>query len=880
MAAHNSEADSEIALNVRPTEDVHLPALLESVNKQASNRHIPRIPSNEAVGMFTQDEHLGTDSNNKVNNLNKVSSNEPSNRGLGLDEGSHRIYLNHAFEHTDETVLEPGHLWHQSDEDEHGDHESYSDDKVIIDRPIYSQDGFEQGFGAGSLSSRTIKDWIKSKVRCDYSWQCVRKIISHHLPFLAIMKEYNVRKDLLADVIAGLTVAIMHIPQGMAYGQLASLQAVYGLYVSFFPVILYFFFGTSKHISIGTFAIISLMMSSAVTKGLQNQNLSLKSWNQTVDLGGGNVTFKIVDNKEDIDRTKLMLAMSVSFVVGVIQFVLGLCHLGFLTVYLSDPLISGFTTGAAFHVFTSQIKHIFGISAGTYSGVLNLFYTYRDIFKNIPQTKAVTLIASIVCIIILVIVKEYINTHPKIKPKMLMPVPIELIVVVLGTIISHFAELEVKYSVKSVGDIPVGLPAPNLNAFSYIPNVITDAIALAIVAFAINVSMAKMFAKKHNYSIDANQELLAYGTCNIISSFFSSFASAASLSRSVVQENVGGKTQVTSLVSSAMLLIVLLVVGPYFKSLPNCVLASIILVSLKGIFKQVFDLKTLWIISLSDFLTWVVTFLATVLLDVDLGLLVGVVFALLTVIAKSQRPYSCLMGQVPGTDIYRDISVYSVAKEVPHIKIFRFDSAIFFANAEYFKTSLYKMTVNPYDLKKIEKKLTKRQKKVDREMERSHPRPSSLQETNMDRREGSGIAVVSNQWDAVNSSTSAQSENTTVTDSKLPVLTDIHYIIIDCSTMGHVDSMGVKAIQQVITELNVFNITVYLSHCKAHVREMFGKTNFYKTEGKNYLFITTHDAVVNILQRLEESSRHSTREVNTEFNEIRLTSPAMEATHS
>ncbi|KAK0064235.1 solute carrier family 26 member 6 [Biomphalaria pfeifferi] len=125
MAAHDSVADREIALNVRltqdqmltfgevSTEDVHLPTLLESVNEQASNRHIPRIPSNDAVGMFTQDEHLGTDSNNKVNNLNKVSSNEPSNRGLGLDEASHRIYLNHAFEHSDETVLEPGHLCKQ-----------------------------------------------------------------------------------------------------------------------------------------------------------------------------------------------------------------------------------------------------------------------------------------------------------------------------------------------------------------------------------------------------------------------------------------------------------------------------------------------------------------------------------------------------------------------------------------------------------------------------------------------------------------------------------------------------------------------------------------------------------------------------------------------
>ncbi|XP_055881917.1 prestin-like isoform X4 [Biomphalaria glabrata] len=715
--------------------------------------------------------------------------------------------------------------------------ESFVEDMVVIERPIYTQNDFDQGFDAGQRPKHTALSWMKGKVKkCECSAACVRKTVSHHLPFLSIMKEYNIKKDFLPDIIAGLTVGIMHIPQGMAYGLLSTLQPVYGLYVSFFPVILYFFLGTSKHISLGTFAVISLMVGSAVDKGLKDNNIVLKTWNQTVDNGGGNITFEIVDNSDEVETAKLMLAMSVTFIAGVIQILLGIFRLGFLTVYLSDPLISGFTTGAACHVFTSQIKHIFGIHTNRHSGVFKLIYTYIDIFTNLPHTKPVTLIASIVCMFILVIIKEYINANPKIKPKLFMPIPVELIVVVLGTIISYFAQLQEKYSVQNVGDIPIGLPVPNLNAFNYISDVIADSIAVAIVSFAISVSMSKIFAKKHNYAIDSNQELLAYGSCNIVSSFFSAFVSAASLSRSLIQEDVGGRTQVTGLVSSTLLLIVLLVVGPYFKTLPNCVLAAIILVALKGMFKQFADLIALWKISLFDFATWLVTFCATVFLDVDLGLLVGVVFALLTVIMKSQRPYSCLLGQVPGTDIYRDISVYKVAKEIPNIKIFRFDSAIFFANSEFFKNSLYKLTVDPYQLKKMQRKLDKRKKNE-----------KQLLNLTIDSIGSADIPIPdSDRTDTLTSPPVIQNSEAKPPQfvSQVPTLTDIHYIIIDCSTMSYVDSMGVKVLQQVISEFRAFNITVYLAQCKSSVREMFVKTNFYKTESKNYLFVTIHDAVV------------------------------------
>ncbi|ESO95832.1 hypothetical protein LOTGIDRAFT_116526 [Lottia gigantea] len=582
-----------------------------------------------------------------------------------------------------------------------------NEERVVVERPVYTQLEFDKGFTSIQRPAKTPKVWAKKKVsKFECSGKCVGKFITQVFPFLSLLKGYSIRNDFPADIIAGLTVGIMHIPQGMAYGQLSTLPPVYGLYVSFFPVLVYFFFGSSKHVSVGTFAVVSLMVGSVVDKGLASKGLSLdrpaSSNNGTSDI------FNLL-------RTQLGFAMAVTFAVGAIQLLMGMVRLGFVTVYLSDPLISGFTTGAACHVFTSQIKHIFGVAVNRYNGPFKLIYSYRDFFKNIPTTNFAALIGSAICILVLVLVKELINNNPRIKPKLKMPVPIELIVVIIGTLVSEFSRLNEVYDVNIVGDVPVGFPVPRANQFMYLPDVISDAIAIAIVAFVISVSMAKILAKRHDYDIDSNQELVAYGVCNIFGSFFSSFCTAASLSRSLVQEGVGGRTQVCGLISSTLLVVVLLVIGPYFKSLPNCVLASIIIVALKGMFKQFLELKRLWSISVIDFAVWLMTFLATVLLDVDYGLMVGVGFALLTVIGRSQSPYTCVLGQVPGTDIYRDTSVYRAVNELDCIKIFRIDSALFFANSEHFKTQIYKQTVDPKIVKKLRRKKEKLIRKINKE---------------------------------------------------------------------------------------------------------------------------------------------------------------------
>ncbi|KAK3581235.1 hypothetical protein CHS0354_032954 [Potamilus streckersoni] len=711
--------------------------------------------------------------------------------------------------------------------------------KILIERSVYSQKNFDENYVPGYRPNPSVKEKLQQKcMHCRCSGDCWKNFILTVFPFINILKNYHIKQDLPGDLISGLTVGIMHLPQGMAYGMLTGLPPVYGLYSSFFPVILYFFFGSSRHISVGTFAVACLMVGSTVQKGVAAYKIAHPITPVLQDTNVSSNSSLLLDGRdEQYVHVQLAYAMSVSFVAGIVQLLLGIARMGFVTVYLSDALISGFTTGAACHVFTSQIKHVFSIKTERYSGAFKLVKTYIEFFGKIPTTNSVTLIASVVCMFILYMVSTYINANPKLKPKMKMPVPIELIVVLLGTVISYFVQLNSKYGVVIVGDIPTGLPVPAANQFTVITDVISDGIALAIVIFAISVSMAKILAKNYDYEIDANQELVAFGICNILSSFFSSYATSASLSRSLIQERVGGRTQVAGIVSSVLLLIVLLVLGPYFRSLPNCVLAAIIIIALRGMFLQVFDLVNLWKVAKIDFCVWIVAFLGTVLLDVDMGLAVGVIFALLTIICRSQRPYVCVVGQIPDTDIYRDISVYREAKEIEGIKIFRFEHSLFFVNTEHFKTNLFKVTVNPKELKIRRKRALDKQRRKDKKQK-------TLQ-TVITLGDSVELQVTGDEMEYV---------ETSIIDLYPSLKTSFHTIILDCSTWSYVDSMGVKVLKSVIADFKDVDIKVYLASCKAGIREMFAVTKFYDQVSRENIFITLHDAVL-YAQHVNQSQR-------------------------
>ncbi|RCN26086.1 prestin domain protein [Ancylostoma caninum] len=320
----------------------------------------------------------------------------------------------------------------------------------------------------------------------------------------------------------------------------------------------------------------------------------------------------IGDLDDDIRMdTSIAILTSLTLCVGLIQIAMALLRLDFLTALLSDQIITGFTTGAAVHVFTAQLNKILGVALPrrVIAGYANWF----------------TFAISLATIITLFLVKTYVD--PLIRKRCRIPVPYDLFVMIIGTIVSAVANLQGRFNVKVIGYIPTGMPTPAFPDVSLFGYVLGDALAIAIVSLVVTVSMGKLFAKKHKYEIDVRQEFYAMGFMEALTSLFPVWPSSTALARTLVYEAAGTKTQLATVFSSALLLAVIFFIGPFVEVLPVCFMSCIIIVALKGMFMQLKSIKILWRMSKSDCAIFVVSFAATVLYDVIEGLMIGVCFA-------------------------------------------------------------------------------------------------------------------------------------------------------------------------------------------------------------------------------------------------------------
>ncbi|NXS25529.1 S26A6 protein, partial [Mystacornis crossleyi] len=642
------------------------------------------------------------------------------------------------------------------------------------------------------------------KTRC--SGSAAKSLLFRFLPFLRWLPRYPIKDWLLGDIVSGFSVGIMHLPQGLAYALLAGLPPVTGLYSSFYPVFLYFFFGTSRHNSVGPlrevlvptvgslppiylfsgpFAVISVMIGSLTESLLPSEDF-LESIN------GTNATV----NEELRDAARVELVATITVLSGIFQVALGLLQFGFVVTYLSDPLVRGYTTAASVHVLVSQLKNVFGVSQAEHSGPLSLFVTVIDLCKKLPDTNVGTLVTAIIAMVAILIVKEL---NHKLAAKLPMPIPIELITIIVSTGISYGVNLNKKFGVSVVGNIPSGLKPPVAPNVSYFGQVAGNAFAIAVVGYAICISLGKIFALKHGYKVDSNQELIALGLCNFLGGFFQCFAISCSMSRSLVQESTGGNSQVAGVIASLVILVTILKIGELFRDLPKAILAAIIIVNLKGMFKQFSDFSTLWKSNRVDLLVWIVTFVATLLLNLDIGLAASVAFGLLTVIFRTQLPRYSILGRISDTDVYRDVAEYEMAQEVPGVKIFRSSSTVYFANVELYAEALKKKSGIDVDRliekkKKALKKLQKQQKKLEKEKaKRKKPwsndagSPSLPQNTE----DGPGVAVI----ELSGGDSSAPSEPT-LHSLGLPQ-PGFHTVILDFSPVNFVDTVAIKILKNV-----------------------------------------------------------------------------------
>lgn len=444
--------------------------------------------------------------------------------------------------------------------------------RVTLERDALDWGDFTSKFGKRDLG-RKISTSSRIAVSAGHSLTHCSPLhwIINLFPFYTWIRHYNLKSDLMSDVIIGFTVAVLHIPQGMAYGLLAGVEAYNGLYVSFFPVLIYAFMGTSRHISIGSFAVVSIMLRNSLSK---LGSLEAKNFEST---DSDDPTQSV----ESFPPTPLEAATAICLVTGLLMLGMGLLHLGSLSLILSDQLVSAFSCGSAVHVATSQMGSLLGYNISSPAVPAKLVFTWINLFKNITSANIATLTVSFTAMSILIFFKDLLEPRLKTRFKLRMPIPIDLIVIVAATAISYLIHLKDRYNVEVMGVIPTGLPLPEPPRLDFVPRILPDSFAIAIVSFAISLSLAKIYAKKHKYKIVPNQELIAIGSANVISSFFGCYPCASSLSRSSVQERAGGKTQVTSLVSCVILLFVLLFLGPLLFHLPKCILAGVILVALK-----------------------------------------------------------------------------------------------------------------------------------------------------------------------------------------------------------------------------------------------------------------------------------------------------------
>ncbi|XP_050500307.1 sulfate transporter [Diabrotica virgifera virgifera] len=656
--------------------------------------------------------------------------------------------------------------------------------EIRIQRPLYENDQLRQDLNYEKDQTNFVNKLCKEKVS-------PKSIIKSTIPVLGWLPKYEWRTDILSDLASGYTVAIMHIPQGMAYALLGNVPPVVGIYMAIFPVLVYFFLGTSRHVSMGTFSIACLMTGKAVLEHADPSYFDTTNTNSTDVVIRG------------MGYSPVQVATTVTFIVSIIQLLMFALRLGAATNLLSDMLVSAFTCGSAFQIVVTQIKDLLGITMPKIKGNFLTIKILKVIFEEIGQTNYAAVIISAITIVVLIFNNEFLKQL--VAKKSSIPIPIELIVVIIGTVSSQYLDFHKNYGIKIVGDIPTGFPQPEMPPLDLVPSVLVDGVSTAIVSYAISMSLAMILAQKANYEVDANQELLAMGVSNAVGSFFSCMPLCASLSRSMIQQVVGGKTQIVSIVSSMLLIVTVLWIAPFFESLPKAVLAGIIVVSLKGMLVQVTQLVSYYKLSKFDALVWITTFVSVVFISMEIALMVGISLSLLSIFIASFKPYTCLLGSVPHTDLYLDMNRYKGAKEIEGLKIFHYCGGINFATKGIFKTELYRLiNLNP------QKELISREK-LDKIMNKDLP-PTEFKEK--------------------------------VKKLESKINRDLKCIILDFSSVSCLDPCSVTMLRNEMAEFKKLDITFYVAACSDDIYNLLNKCGLLSKEKESLrVFPSIHDAV-------------------------------------
>lgn len=694
------------------------------------------------------------------------------------------------------------------------------------------------------------------------------KLMTSIFPLVKTVYEYKLRLYLSRDIIAGLSVSFLHIPQGLGFGLLAGLSASCGLYTSLFPVLGYMVFGTSPHISFGTNALIALLVTE-MGENVVNVGADGDVYNGSFSKNRGLGNSSDLDGvSKDIDilETKMRTAALASLLCGITLLTLGVLRLGFVTTYLAPPFISGFTTSAAIHIIFSQIANMLGLTLPTVSNPFRLVKTLIEIGKRFKEANPYETILFTACLILLVIF-DRLNSYLKSRAK--IPFPSDIIIVVLGTVVSFFVDLCSVADIRIVGEIRVSLPSPSVPSFRNVHLIAGEAMITAVLVFVLSISLAQLTAAKHKLQIDANKELRAYGLSNMLSSFFNCFPACTAPPRHMMLSSLNSQTTLNGVFTSIFLLLTILVIGQYLEALPLSILAAVIIMAVKDLLLQIKDSRTYWKVNRYDFYIWSLTCSFSVFISLEVGLMVGVFASVMSVICQQQQLASHWQEQDTKWQVEYDIGI-----EGQNIRVVRFASSLHFATVAVFKKRIFKVID---DFKKVSKNLKHR---TVREVV-VNPGNTSLTSSFPNRNEIDCKDCLSGDSPQIQRISLVEAESSMETQSTireidvqrglqppvanqeekiseiniqddinlLNIPTTTNCIILECSRVGYIDMAGVKTLKQIVNECRDEDIEIFFSGFINIVLNTLCAADFFKEFDRNKVFSKVEVAIATIKNR-------------------------------
>ncbi|KAK5774294.1 sulfate transporter 3.1-like [Gossypium arboreum] len=478
--------------------------------------------------------------------------------------------------------------------------------------------------------------------------------LQYFLPILEWAPRYSFQ-FLKSDLVAGITIASLAIPQGISYAKLANLPPILGLYSSFIPPLVYAMMGSSRDLAVGTVAVASLLTASML--------------GQEVNAAQNPTLF-------------LHLAFTATFFAGILQASLGLLRLGFIVDFLSHATIVGFMAGAATVVILQQLKGILGLDHFTHS--TDIISVFRSVFSQIHQWRWESGVLGVGFLFFLLVTRYFSKRRPKFFWISAMA---PLTSVILGSLLVYLTHAE-KHGVQVIGNLKKGLNPLSFGDLvftkPYITTCLKTGIITGIIALAEGIAVGRSFAMFKHYHIDGNKEMVAIGTMNIVGSCFSCYLTTGPFSRSAVNFNAGCKTAMSNVIMAIAVMLTLLFLTPLFYYTPIVVLSAIIISAMLGLIDYEAAIH-LWNVDKFDFLVCIGAYIGVVFASVEVGLVIAVAISVVRLLLFVARPRTSVLGNIPDSTIYRNVEQYPNANHVHGVLILEIDAPIYFANSSYLR---------------------------------------------------------------------------------------------------------------------------------------------------------------------------------------------------